>query len=264
MKPISMHDIAHALAHCDSDQLAVALAQAGAESMTRAADALEAATDLVATFPRDEVIAEADALLYDVLRWPVADAVPGWERLITPESFAARQGVGIDQARAALGRLRSTEAGAARALLNAGPITMHTLEQFQVTDCIEHLMERGVTPTRDNVRRTALYAARAAMRPGDGETPLVYSIDENLAPRIMSPSPKVHAVLWLHRMEASPPKASLLDERLDYLQRAAQALGASASAHARVVALRSRAPHECEGPDLTETLHHSPAMGMVS
>jgi hypothetical protein len=264
MKPISMHDIAHALAHCDPGQLAVALAQAGAESITRAAVAFEAATDLVATFPRDEVIAEADALLYDVLRWPVADTVPGWERLVTPESFAARQGVEIDQARVSLERLRSTEADAARELLNAGPIATHTLEQFQVTDCIQHLMERGVTPTRDNVRRTALDAAKAAMRRGDGDTPLVYSIDQNLAPRIMSPSPKVHAVLWLHRMDASPPKAGLLDERLDYLQRAAQALGASASAHARVVALRSRPAQECESPTLTETMHHSPAFGMVS
>lgn len=264
MKPISMHDIAHALAHCDPDQLAVALAQAGAESITRAADVLEAATDLVATFPRDEVIAEADSLLYDVLRWPVADAVPDWQRQITPESFAARQGMRLDDAGTSLDRLRSTEADAARALLAAGPVAAYTIEQSQVTDCIQHLMDRGVTPTREHVRRTALDAAQAAMSPGDGDTPLVYSIDENLAPRIMSPSPKVHAVLWLHRMDASPPKAGLLDERLDYLQRAAQALGASASAHARVVALRSRPAQECESPNLTETMHHSPAFGMVS
>ncbi len=264
MKPISMHDIAHALAHCDPDQLAVALAQAGAESITRAADALEAATDLVATFPRDEVIAEADALLYDVLRWPVADAVPGWERMVTPDAFAARQGLGVDESRATLERLRSTEADAARALRTAGPITIHTLEQFQVTDCIEHLMERGVTPTRDQVRRTAIEAAHAAMRPGDGDNPLAYSMDENLAPRILSPSPKVHVVLWLQRMDASPPSAGLLHERIGYLQRAVKAIGAGSAAHARVLALRPRAAHECEDPSLSDTPHHSPVIGMVS
>ena len=263
MRPITMADIAHTLAHCDPHELAKALAQAGADSIARAADALEAATDLVATFPREQVIAEADALLYDVLRWPVADTVPGWERLVTPESFAARQGLGIDEARATLERLRATEADAARALLTTGPITMHTLEQFQVTDCIEHLIERGVTPTRDNVRRTALDAAKAAMRPENGDSPLVFPLDENLAPRILSPSPKVHVVLWLQRMDASPPLAGLMDQRIGYLQRAAKAAGAGASAHARVVDLPIRTP-EVSASATNHDLEADTAMGLVS
>ncbi len=263
MKPISLDDVARALAHCDPEQLAVALAQAGAESITRATDALEAAAHLVATFPRDEVIAEADALLYDVLRWPVSDAVPGWERLVTPQSYAARQGIPLDEAQSTLERLRATEADAARALLAAGPVANHTLEQSQVMGCIETLMERGVAPTRDLVRRTALDAARAAMRPGDGDSPIVYSIDEGLSPRLVSPSPKVHAVLWLNRIESSPPASAPLDERLGYLQHAARAMGGGASAHARVVDLSARTRH-LSALAASVCLDETPSMGLVS
>lgn len=264
MKPISLHDVARALAHCDPEQLAAALAQAGAESITRATDALEAAAHLVATFPRDEVVAEADALLYDVLRWPVADAVPGWERLVTPQSYAARQGIPLDEAQSTLDRLRATEADAARALLKAGPIGNYTLEQSQVMGCIDTLMERGVAPTRDLVRRTALDAARAAMRPDDASAPIVYSMDEGLAPRLMSPSPKVHAVLWLQRMDATPPSIGSLDDRMNFLQRAAQAMGAGASGHARAVELRSVTPLHND-LDALELMHpEAAAMELVS
>jgi hypothetical protein len=263
MKPISMHDIAHALAHCDPDQLAVALAQAGAESITHAAHALEAATDLVATFPRDEVIAEADALLYDVLRWPVADAVPDWERFVTPESFAARRCIAVGDAELTLDRLRDSEAAAAQVLVSAGPLANYTLEQSQVVDCIEALMQRGLVPTRDLVRVTALAAARAAMRPSDGHRPILYSLDDGLAPRIMSPSPKVHAVLWLQRMDASTPSPGSLDERIGYLRRAAKAMGAGAAAHGRVVDLPVRTPNVSVST-ASLGLDTDPAMGLVS
>lgn len=264
MKPISLHDVAVALAHCDTEQLATALAQTGAESIKRATDALEAAAHLVATFPRDEVVAEADALLHDVLRWPLSDTVPGWERLVTPESFAARQGIGLRDAQVALERLHATEADAARALLAAGPIANYTLEQSQVVGCIEDLLERGVPPTRDLVRRTALNAARAAMRPGDGDSPIVYSIDEGLAPRLMSPSPKIHAVVWLDRMDATPIAVGLFDERLGYLQQAARVMCAGATGHARVVDLRIRTPHLNEPSVAGPCLDNPSAIGLVS
>jgi hypothetical protein len=264
MKPISLHDVAAALAHCDPEQLATALAQIGAESITRATDALEAATRLVATFPRDEVVAEADALLYDVLRWPLSDGVPRWERMVTPESFAARKGISVGDAQLTLERLHATEADAARALLAAGPIANYTFEQSQVVGCIEALLERGVPPTRDLVRRTALDAARAAMRPGDGDSPIVYSIDEGLAPRFMSSSPKVHAVVWLDRMDATPITVGLFDERLGYLQRAARVMGAGSTGHARVVDLRARTPHLNESSVAGPRLDDTPAMGLVS
>lgn len=264
MKPISLDDVAEALAHCDPEQLAVALALAGTESITRATDALEAAANLVATFPRDEVVAEADALLYDVLRWPVSDAVPGWERLVTPTSYGARRGIPLADAQSTLDRLRATETDAARALLASGPIANYTLEQSQVMGCIEILMERGVAPTRDLVRHTALDAARAAMRPGDGDSPIVYSIDEGLSPRIVSPSAKVHAVLWLNRMEEAPPSPGILGERLCHLQRAARAMGTAAATQARVVDLRSKTTHP--NYSATEIAHavEAPLIGLVS
>ena len=99
-----------------------------------------------ATFPREDVIAEADALLYNVLRWPVADTSPDWEHAITASSFAA------------------------------GPVTNFTREQAQITDGIAALMHEGTTPTRVLVRTRALEKARVAMRPGDGASPIVHAI----------------------------------------------------------------------------------------
>ena len=131
MMSISLEGVAGALAHCDPEQHADALARAGAESIARATNALDAATRLVATFPRDEVVAEADALLYDVLRWPLSDGVPRWEQMVTPESFAARQGISVGDAQLTVERLHATEADAARALLATGPIANYTLEQSQ-------------------------------------------------------------------------------------------------------------------------------------
>ena len=134
MMSISLKDVAGALAHCDPEQHADALARAGAESIARATNALDAATRLVATFPRDEVVAEADALLYDVLRWPLSDGVPRWDRMVTPESFAARQGISVRDAQLTVERLHATEADAARALLATGPIANYTLEPRESPD----------------------------------------------------------------------------------------------------------------------------------
>ena len=262
MESISMHDVAQALAHCDPRQLAAALAEAGSHPLSQAVDALSIASDLVATFPRDEVLQQADALLYDVLRWPVADSVPGWESMITADAYSARRGVSLDEAGTMLDHLTATEADAARQLLVAGHITNFTIEQAQVTDCIHTLMRDSTTPTRSNVRALALQAARAAMRPGDGLSPIVYSLDDDLAPRILSPSPKVHAVLWLNRMESAPPPTGILPDRIAYLRAATQALGTGAREHARVLSLRARRATSVEdAPEMTPT---SLAVGLVS
>jgi hypothetical protein len=257
-------DIVRALGHCDTSDLARALAATDDPALTRLADALIAAADHRAAYPREDVIAEADALLYDVLRWPIADTSPDWEHAFTPASYAARTGVSLLDARGSLARLRDTEADAARALLAAGPIMNFTLEQAQVTACIASLMREGSAPTRALVRTRALETARAAIRPGDGDSPVVYSVDADLPPRIVSPSPKVHAALWLDRMDATPPPTGLIPDRITYLERAARLMGDAAREHARIVPLRDRwtPPFPAATPPAMSPAR--PAMGMVS
>ena len=240
MRTIHPADIARALNNCDPGDLARALAASDDHYLTHLVDALITATDHRATYPREDVIAEADALLYDVLRWPVADTSPDWEHAITAASFAANTGVSLDESRASLARLRVTEADAARALLTADLVTNFTLGQAQVTDCIAALMREDSTPTRALVRDRALEKARAAMRPDDGASPIVYSVDADLPPRFVSPSPAVHAVVWLDRMDATPPPTGLIHDRITYLEDAARLMGDAAREHARVVSMRDR------------------------
>ena len=78
-------DIVRALGHCDTSDLARALAAADDPALARLADALITAAGHRADYPRQDVIAEADALLYEVLRWPIADTSPGWEHNITAD-----------------------------------------------------------------------------------------------------------------------------------------------------------------------------------
>lgn len=136
MRTIHPANIAHALNNCDTGHLARALAASANHPLTRLVEALISAADHRATYPREEVNAEADALLYDVLRWPVADASPDWNHAVTTASFAARTGVSLHEAQASLARLRDTEPDAARALLAAGPVTNFNLEQAQGTDSV--------------------------------------------------------------------------------------------------------------------------------
>ena len=91
-------------------------------------------------------------------------------------------------------------AAAARALLAAGPVTNFTLEQAQVTDCIAELMREGCTPTRVLLRTRALETAKVAMCPGDGASPIVYSLEADLRPRFVSPSPAVHNERMIRRV----------------------------------------------------------------
>jgi hypothetical protein len=241
-----------------------ALAASDDHSLTRLVDALISAADHRATYPREDVIAEADALLCDVLRWAVADTSPDWEHAITASSFAARTGVGLHESRASLARLRDTEADAARALIAAGPVTNFTLEQAQVTDSIAALMHEGATPTRALVRDRALDQARVAMRPGDGASPIIYSLDADLPPRIVSPSPTVHAIVWLDRMDATPPPTGLIGDRITYLERAAALMGSAAREHARVVSIRHRWTPPFPATSPTTLAPARRAIGLVS
>ena len=264
MRTIHPTNIAHALNNCDTGDLARALATSDDTCLARLIDALITAADHRATYPREDAIAEVDALLYDVLRWPVADTNPNWDHTITASSFAANTGVSLHDARASLARLRDTETDAARALLAAGPVTNFTLEQAQVTDCIATLMHEGTTPTRSLVRTRALDKARAAMRPGDGASPIIYSLDADLPPRIVSPSPTVHAIVWLDRMDATPPPTGLIGDRITYLERAAALMGSAAREHARVVSIRDRWTPPFPATSPTAVSPARPAMGMVS
>jgi hypothetical protein len=264
VRTIHPADIARALSHCDPGDLARALAASDDHSLTRLVEALITAADHRATYPREDVIAEADALLYDVLRWPVADTSSDWEHAITAASFAARTGVSLHDAQTSLARLRDTEANAARALLVAGPVTNFTLEQAQVTDCIAALMREGATPTRVLVRDRALEKARAAMRPGDGAAPIIYSLGADLPPRIVSPSPTVHAIVWLDRMDATPPPTGLIADRITYLERASALMGSAAREHARVVPIRDRWTPPFPATSPTTLAPARRAIGLVS
>ena len=170
----------------------------------------------------------------------------------------------LHEAQASLARLRDTEPDAARALLAAGPVTNLTLTQAPVTDSIAALMHEGSTPTRVLVRDRALETARAAMRPGDGDAPVVYSVEADLPPRIVSPSPKVHAALWLDRMDATPPPTGLIHDRITYLEHAARLMGDAAREHARIVPLRDRWTPPFPAASPTPMSPARPAMGMVS
>jgi hypothetical protein len=264
VRTIHPADIARALNDCTPGDLARALAASDDPCLARLVDVLITAADHRATYPREDVIAEADALLYDVLRWPVADTSPDWEHAVTTASFAARTGVSLHEAQASLARLRDTEADAARALLAAGPVTNFTLGQAQVTDCIAALMHEGSTPTRALVRTRALEKARVAMRPGDGASPIVYSRDADLRPRFVSPSPAVHAIAWLDRMDATPPPTGLIGDRITYLERAAALMGSAAREHARVVPIRDRWTPPFPATSPTTLAPARRAIGLVS
>lgn len=106
----------------------------------------------------------------------------------------------------------------------------YTLQQGQVLDCIVALRMQDRVPTRALVREHAMRAAQTAMRPGEGMSPIVYSPDTGLSPRILSPSPKVHAVLWLDAMASDPPPVGILEDRIAYLQQASELTSKSAYA----------------------------------
>jgi hypothetical protein len=239
MRPISLHDITAALAHCDPDALARALTAADPENLTRISDAVAIAARHHSTYPRDDVLAEADALLFDVLRWPIADATPAGLETLAVDDLAHLSGRDPDDARALLTRLAASESHAVRRLLDSGAEPNFTLEQTQVMACIHDLVDTGQIPTRQGVRDHAWTHASRALGPG-GPSPIVYT--PGLPPRIVSPSPRVHAVLWLDRMEASPPPIARLDDRITYVLQAKDGMAAAAFTVARISAIEHHAP----------------------
>ena len=228
MRTIDPNDIVAALAHCDQEQLAAALSASPEPAFARLSRAVLTAAEHKAAYPRDEVITEADALLYDVLRWPVEDATPSGIT-VDPTSYAQHKQVSITEAERVLHHVAATESQACDQLLASGITPNFTLEQSQVYDCIVNLRLQHRVPTRHLVRQHATRIAASAMRPGEGADPIIYSDDPALAPRVVSPSPKTHVLIWLDRMDANPPQAGLLEERIAFLSSAKAEMGQASS-----------------------------------
>lgn len=224
MRPVHPADIVAALTTCDPHALADALASTSDPAFTALSDALLAAAAHKAAYPTADVIAEADALLYDVLRWPIDDTLPAGTS-IDPATFAQHRNMPLAEAQRVLGHLAATESYAVDHLLGSGLQPTYTLPQAQVFDCITTLRMNDRVPTRALVREHALRAAQAAMRSDDGAAPIIYSPNSDLPPRILSPSPKVHAVLWLDAMASDPPPVGILEDRIAYLQQASVTMG---------------------------------------
>jgi len=182
-----------------------------------------------ATYPRGQVIGEADALLYQVLCTPIADANPNGVT-IDPATYARHSGASIAEAEHVLQHIASTESQACDQLLASGVEPNFTLEQAQVYDCIVAIRGQERVPTRQLVRHHATSIAASALRPEEGSEPIVYAQDATLRPRIVSPSPKVHALLWLDRMDAVAPAPGFLDQRIAFLKSAKDTMGRAAVA----------------------------------
>jgi hypothetical protein len=221
--------------------------------IARLVDALISATTDLATYPHADVILEADALLYQTLCDPIADAVPTAFTHITNSRAAQQNGTSEAGSTAMLERLRCTDADAARRLVACGLESWWTVEQFQVATCIRELLDADVTPTRATVVERATLHARRAMRPHQGTEPFVHSSDPDLRPRILSPSPMARVPGWIRRMDEHPPRLDLAQNRIAYLSAAMSAMGQASVAASRLTAMptvRMR-PERTPRPSLT-------------
>lgn len=234
MHVISITDILTALRHTDPDTLAAAIYADNDPALLAAlAGTLSTATAHATAHPHPEVIREADALLSEVLRWPVADALPPGHALPDARDLAAARGIPLVDAERLLHRIAATETLAAQRLIASGVEPNFTLEQAQVTACIRDLLAASAIPTRAAVREHALAHARAALRPGDGAEPTTHT--PGLPSRILSPSAMTVVPGWLDRMDADPPLAGLLEDRIAYLRDAKQAIGTATRQHTLAV-----------------------------
>jgi hypothetical protein len=234
MHAISITDIITALRHTDPDALAAAIyADNDPALLAGLAGTLSTATEHAATYPHPDVIREADALLSEVLRWPVADALPPGHTLPTATELAAARDMPTIDAERLLHRIAATETVAAQRLLDSGVEPNFTREQAQVTTCIRDIATAGGIPTRASVRAQAMNHARLAMRPSDAIEPVITS--PGMTPRIISPSAMTAVPGWLDRMEADPPLTGMLDNRIDYLLAAKKAMGTAARHHTAAV-----------------------------
>lgn len=265
MPALSPEELIDAVRETNPDALASAIYAADdPQLLADLATALERASEHAAYYPNPEVIAEADALLIDVLRWPVADALRPGETLISAQRFAELRGLPIDEAQRILDHLTATDTDAATRLIASGVSPDFTREQSQVTRCIEALLDSGEVPTRSAVRAYALDIARQATRPWwDGSEPII--THPTLQPRIMSRSPITSVFTWLHRMDSTPAGPDFIDERIQYLTDARIAAGSAARAFTRARALceHARAPGTSAVPHpLTRCVDVSPYSAM--
>jgi len=233
--------------HSPHDIAAAIYARQDVAVVARLIDALTDATMSLATYPHAGVIAEADALLYETLRSPLADAAPAGGPTPDPAQVADHLGITDDQAASLLARIHASDPDAARALVASGLDPNWTLEQQQVMTCIRELLAHDVAPTRARVVAHATAHARAALRPCDGTEPFVRAADPSLPPRILSSSPMALVPAWMARMDAHPPAVGLARDRIVYLQGAKAAMGRASAAHAAVHRLPARRPQPVMG-----------------
>lgn len=226
--------------HSARDIAAAICARDDVAFVERLVDALTHATTTLATYPHADVVTEADALLYDTLRSPIADTIPAGAPGIDPVHVARHLRVTADQAQDLLTRIHASDADAARALVASGVDPNWTLEQQQVMTCIRELLGQGTVPTRSAVVAHATAHARAALRPHEGTEPFVYAADPALRPRILSSSPMARVPAWMARMDADPPAVALPADRIAYLQAAKTAMGRASTAQAAVHRLAER------------------------
>lgn len=239
MNRSSATNVLEALRGFSPDALASALYDADdPQLLDHLAEALECASHRAAYYPREEVIAEADALLIEVLRWPIADALRPGTSPITASQLAELGNHSLDQAQRLLDNLAATETDAATRLTESGVHPDFTGEQSQVNRCIEEVLADGRVPTRASVRDHAMDLARRAMRPWwDGTQPLI--THPTLPPRIISPSPATSVFAWLDRMESAPLGPDYIDERIAYLTDVRRAAGSAALVEGRTVGVRA-------------------------
>jgi hypothetical protein len=254
MHRLDITDILTALRHADPDELAAAIyADTDPHLLDALAQTLAGAAERTASHPHPEVIAQGDALLHEVLRWPVADALPPGHPLPTASQLAAARAMPEQDAERLLHRIAATETVAATRLIDSGLRVDFTGEQAQVTACIHDLLAADVTPTRHAVRTHALTVAAASCP----DTPPIIANSRGLRPRVMSPSPMVAVPGWLDRMDADPPQAGLLDARIDYLRAAVAAIGQAARQHTSALA-HIDTPQTRPGAHPRPAEHHRP------
>lgn len=233
MRPPSLDDVLAALAtHPPADIAAALYAANDIDAVEALVTALVDASTRLANYPHPQVVAEADALLYDTLRAPVADATASGVIDVDPCDLARRLRITPTQAAAMIDRIRRTDADAARRLLASGLDPNWTLAQTQVMTCIRELLAQGLTPTRSRVVAHATLRARQAMRPHEGTEPFAYSPDPTLPARILSSSAMTCVPAWMARMDAHPPGLDVAEDRITYLLAAkAAAERASRASH---------------------------------
>lgn len=234
-------DIINACRNLPTDALASALYNTNDPHLLGIlAEALETASHHLAYYPHHEVVLEADALLIEVLRWPIADALHDGQQQMTAPRLAELLHRDVGEAQRIIDHLAATESDAAKRLISSGVEPNFTGAQAQVTHAIEAVLADGRVPTRASVREYATHVARRAMRPWrDGEDPII--THPTLPQRIMSPSPITTVFAWLDRMETTPVGPDYINERITYLAEARRAAGSAARTEQRAALVRERA-----------------------